>query len=166
LERNITAPRVSCGPDFNQVVLGSEGTLGVVTEVLVKIRPLPAVKKFGSLIFKDFETGIGFLREVAEKRCSPASIRLMDNNQFIFGQTMKPDNSFFENIVASFKKFMLTAIKGFDLTKLVVVTLLFEGDKTDVEQNEKQIFEIAKRHQGLSAGEAHGQRGYVSDFMA
>ena len=62
------------------------GTLGVVTEVIMKIRPLPPVKKYGSIVFPDFESGVGCLREVARRRCAPASIRLMDNEQFQFGK--------------------------------------------------------------------------------
>jgi alkyldihydroxyacetonephosphate synthase len=33
LEKNVMAPRISCGPDFNQIIMGSEGMLGVITEV-------------------------------------------------------------------------------------------------------------------------------------
>jgi alkyldihydroxyacetonephosphate synthase len=33
LEKNVMAPRISCGPDFNQIIMGSEGLLGVITEV-------------------------------------------------------------------------------------------------------------------------------------
>jgi len=67
LERNNISPRVSCGPDFNQIILGSEGTLEVVTEAIVKIRPLPAVKKCGSMVFPDFDSGIKYLREIANE---------------------------------------------------------------------------------------------------
>jgi alkyldihydroxyacetonephosphate synthase len=165
LERNISAPRVSCGPDFNQIILGSEGMFGVITEVVVKIRPLPKVKKYGSLVFEDFETGIKCLREIAKRRCQPASIRLMDNEQFNFGQALKLPTGIFGSFVEGLKKFLLTKIKGYDITKIAVATLLFEGDKEDVEKQEKLIYEIAERHSGLKAGETNGQKGYVSKIF-
>lgn len=162
LERNISAPRVSCGPDFNQIILGSEGTLGVVTEVLIKIRPLPPVKKYGSLIFPDFENGVKCMREIARRRCQPASIRLIDNEQFGFGQALKLDGGFFSHAMDKVKMFALTKIKGYDLKKLTVATLLFEGDKEDVDRQEKLIYEIAGRYSGFAAGASNGQKGYVS----
>jgi alkyldihydroxyacetonephosphate synthase len=162
LERNICAPRVSCGPDFNQIILGSEGTLGVITEVLIKVRPLPPVKKYGSLVFPDFESGVKCLREIAKKRCQPASIRLIDNEQFALGQALKMDGGFFSMIADELKEFALTKIKGYDLKKLTVATLLFEGDKEENEMKEKQIYEIAGRHSGFAAGAANGEKGYVS----
>jgi alkyldihydroxyacetonephosphate synthase len=163
LERNITAPRVSCGPDFNQIILGSEGSLGVITEVLVKVRPLPAVKRYGSIVFPDFESGIRCLREIAKKRCQPSSLRLLDNEQLKFGEYLKTvDDGFFTKSVTKFKKFILTAIKGYDLEKIAVATLVFEGDKNEVDENEKQIYGIAKKHGGLPAGGAHGESAYVS----
>lgn len=162
LERNISAPRVSCGPDFNQLILGSEGTLGIVTEVVVKVRPLPPVKKYGSLVFPDFESGIRCLREIAKKRCQPASIRLMDNEQFVFGQALKLDTGIFASFVDGLKNFLLTKVKGYDLTKVSVATLLFEGDKEEVDRQEKLIYEIADQYSGLKAGETNGQKGYVS----
>jgi alkyldihydroxyacetonephosphate synthase len=165
LERNISAPRVSCGPDFNQLILGSEGTLGIVTEVVVKVRPLPKCKKYGSLVFPDFDTGIRYLREIAKRRCQPASIRLMDNEQFLFGQALKLDTGLWASFVDGLKKFLLTKLKGYDLTKIAVVTLLFEGDKEDVERQESLIYEIAERHNGLKAGETNGQKGYVSSLF-
>lgn len=142
--------------------MGSEGTLGIVTEVTVKIRPLPAVKKYGSLVFPDFNTGIRCLREIAKKRCQPASIRLMDNEQFLFGQALKLDTGFFSSIFEGIKRFLLTKVKGYDLTKIAVATLLFEGDKEEVERQERLIYEIAHQHSGLKAGETNGQKGYVS----
>lgn len=45
----------------------SEGTLGVVTEVTIKIRPLPEYQKYGSVVFPNFERGVACLREVAKQ---------------------------------------------------------------------------------------------------
>ena len=36
-------PRVSAGPDFNQVIMGQEGNYGIITEVIIKVRPIPEV---------------------------------------------------------------------------------------------------------------------------
>ena len=60
-------------------------TLGVVTEVTIKIRPTPEVRKYGSIVFPDFANGVACLHEIARQRVAPASIRLMDNEQFQFG---------------------------------------------------------------------------------
>lgn len=85
VERNCQVPRISSGPDIHHFILGSEGTLGVITEVTLKVRPLPECQKYGSLIFPDFDSGVQFMREVAKQQLKPASVRLMDNEQFIFG---------------------------------------------------------------------------------
>lgn len=165
LERNISAPRVSCGPDFNQIIMGSEGTLGVVTEALIKVRPLPTIKRYGSLVFPNFECGVNCMREIAKRRCQPASIRLIDNEQFEFGQALKIDAGWFTHAVDKLKKVVLTKIKGFNLKEMVVATLLFEGDDEKVvNQQEDLIYEIAKKHSGLAAGASNGQKGYVSRF--
>ncbi|KAM7342135.1 alkyldihydroxyacetonephosphate synthase isoform 2-T2 [Cochliomyia hominivorax] len=165
LDRECTAPRVSCGPDFNHVIMGSEGTLGVITEVVLKVRPLPPIKRYNSLVFPDFESGVGFMREVAERRCQPASVRLMDNNQFIMGQSLKPVKGWREDIMDSFKKKYLTMVKGMDLTKICAATLLFEGESEDVERQESLIINIAKKHKGFSGGGQNGERGYIMTFV-
>lgn len=58
-------PRVSNGMDMNHVVMGSEGNMGLVTEVVIRTRPIPEVKIYESLIFHDYEIGIKFMRAVA-----------------------------------------------------------------------------------------------------
>lgn len=142
--------------------MGSEGTLGIVTEVTVKVRPLPAVKKYGSLVFPDFVSGVRCLREIARRRCQPASIRLMDNEQFLFGQALKLEHGVLTSFLEGIKRFLLTKVKGYDLKKISVATLLFEGDKEDVERQENLIYEIAHQYSGLKAGETNGEKGYVS----
>lgn len=43
LNQRSSAPRVSCGPSLQQLVLGSEGTLGIITQVTLKVKVLPEV---------------------------------------------------------------------------------------------------------------------------
>uniref|UniRef100_A0A8C9V3U7 Alkylglycerone-phosphate synthase n=1 Tax=Scleropages formosus TaxID=113540 RepID=A0A8C9V3U7_SCLFO len=166
IEKSCLGPRVSIGPDVHHFVLGSEGTLGVITEVTLKIRPIPAYRKYGSVVFPDFERGVACLREVARQRCAPASIRLMDNKQFHFGQALKPQvSSIFTSFLDGLKKFYITKVKGFDPQCLCVATLLFEGDRERVLWHEKQVYDIAAKFGGLAAGEDNGQRGYMLTFV-
>ncbi|KAH0621524.1 hypothetical protein JD844_022908 [Phrynosoma platyrhinos] len=142
------------------------GTLGVVTEVTIKIRPIPEYQKYGSVVFPNFERGVACLREVAKQRCAPASIRLMDNEQFQFGHALKPQvASIFTSLLDGLKKFYITKFKGFDPNLLCVATLLFEGDREKVLQHEKQVYDIAAKFGGLAAGEDNGQRGYMLTFV-
>lgn len=165
LERKCLAPRVSCGPDFNHIIMGSEGTLGVITEVVVKIHHVPKVKEYGSLIFPYFGLGVQCLREVAARRCQPSSIRLIDNDQFKFGQALKPESSFFSTIIEGMKKAYITKLKGFDLNKMCVATLVFEGDEADVKRQKKTIEQIAAKYGGIPAGSINGERGYLLTFV-
>lgn len=43
LNQRLAAPRVSSGPSLQQLVLGSEGTLGIITQVVLKVKTLPEV---------------------------------------------------------------------------------------------------------------------------
>ncbi|CAG5088473.1 Similar to ADPS: Alkyldihydroxyacetonephosphate synthase (Drosophila melanogaster) [Cotesia congregata] len=166
LERGAQVPRISSGPDFDHIILGSEGTLGVVTEVVFKVRPLPKIVKYGSVIFPNFESGVDAMREVARQRCQPSSIRLMDNEQFRFGQALRPDNGWTDKIMHAFKQAYVTKIKGFQWNDVCVATLLFEGyEANEVAAQEKKIYTIVKQFGGMAAGETNGERGYILTFV-
>lgn len=166
IEKSCQGPRMSTGPDIHHIILGSEGTLGVVTEATIKIRPIPEYQKYGSVAFPNFEQGVACLREIAKQRCAPASIRLMDNEQFQFGHALKPQvSSIFTSFLDGLKKFYITKFKGFDPNQISVATLLFEGDRERVLQHEKQVYGIAAKFGGLAAGEDNGQRGYLLTYV-
>jgi len=148
------------------MVLGSEGTLGVVTEAVLRLRPLTEMKKFGSIVFPDFESGVACMREVAKQRVAPASIRLVDNMQFQFSQVLKPAvHSKVEEIIDSAKKWYVTRYKGFDVNKMVAATLAFEGSVAEVELQQKRVYSIAAQYGGLQGGEENGRRGYFLTYM-
>jgi alkyldihydroxyacetonephosphate synthase len=89
----------------------------------------------------------------------------MDNEQFQFGQAMKQYTKLIDEFIDEIKKFLLTKVKGYDLNSVAVVTLVFEGEKEEVERQEKLIYEIANEHYGLNGGATNGQRGYVIKFF-
>lgn len=74
-------------PDLNQVAkikimfkicfFVPLGTLGVVTEVTIKIRPIPEYQKYGSVVFPNFEQGVACLREVARQVWRPSFLYIV-----------------------------------------------------------------------------------------
>lgn len=159
-------PRISGGPDCNHYVLGSEGNIGIITEAIVRVRPIPEVSRPGSILFYDYEDGLKFMHEVARSRNWPASCRLIDNTQFQFGQALKaaPDSKS-QEILDKIKKFYVVNVKGYDPQNMVVVTLMFEGSKKKVDAQEKMINEIAAKYKGMPAGEDNGKKGYLLTFL-
>lgn len=64
----MTASLLSVHTHANGVYVShSLGTLGVVTEVTMKIRPVPEYQKYGSVVFPNFQQGVACLREVARQ---------------------------------------------------------------------------------------------------
>ena len=71
-------PRSSTGPDLRQVFLGSEGTLGIVTEVTLKVFPLPEQRVFGSWAFPSMAAGLEAIRRFVRAGWRPPVVRLYD----------------------------------------------------------------------------------------
>ena len=98
-------PRMSAGPDFNHVIMGHEGNFGVVTDCIIRIREVPQVTEYGSIAFPNFELGIQFMEEMSKQTMYPSSLRLVDNTQFKFGQSLKPEEkSRMKKIIDEIKK--------------------------------------------------------------
>lgn len=58
------APGTAAGPKLLDVVVGSEGTLGVITSAMLKVSPAPADKVYGSWAFPSFAAGSGAMRRL------------------------------------------------------------------------------------------------------
>ena len=86
IARSEAAPRESIGIDPRRLMLGSEGTLGIITDAVVKIFPLPEVERYDAVLFPTFERGMAFLYDLARDGTLPASVRLVDNVQFQLSQ--------------------------------------------------------------------------------
>ena len=164
LVRASAAPRESLGGEPSRWLIGSEGRLGIVTRAVVKVFPKPEVRRFGSVLFHDLEAGFAFLRDVHRARALPASIRLMDNLQFQFGQAVKPRKSGLAAWKSALEKAYVTRLRGFDKDRMVACTLLFEGSREEVEAQERAVYRLAARHRGLRAGASNGERGYQLTF--
>jgi len=76
--RTRRTPRASAGPDLRQLFLGSEGTLGVVTEVTLSLRPLPEARRGQAFHYADLEAGLEPIRLLMREGWRPPVVRLYD----------------------------------------------------------------------------------------
>jgi alkyldihydroxyacetonephosphate synthase len=74
-------PRSAIGPNLREIFLGSEGTLGIVTEVTLRIHPLPERRELMSFALERFEDGLEAMRRVARVGWKPAVVRLYDASE-------------------------------------------------------------------------------------
>ncbi|MGO2931429.1 FAD-binding oxidoreductase [Microbacterium sp.] len=72
------APGTAAGPDLMRMFLGSEGILGVITELRLRVHRLPESRIHQGWTFPDFATGVDALRQVAQLGTGPTVIRLSD----------------------------------------------------------------------------------------
>lgn len=72
------APMSAAGPDLRQLVLGSEGAFGIITSVVVRIRPRPTERHFEGWRFESFDAGLAAVRRLAQDGPLPTVLRLSD----------------------------------------------------------------------------------------
>nr|WP_239124091.1 FAD-binding oxidoreductase [Rhizocola hellebori] len=72
------APASAAGPDLRQLFLGSEGTLGIITSVTVRLRPLPPETTYHGWSFPTFDEGLDAVRALAQDGPLPTVLRLSD----------------------------------------------------------------------------------------
>ena len=75
------APRAAVGPDLNQLFVGSEGTLGVITGARLRVHPLPAAEVRRAFGFASFEEGLDACRRIMHRGATPAVVRLYDDTE-------------------------------------------------------------------------------------
>ena len=93
--RTRETPRAAAGPDLRQILMGSEGTLGVVTEVTFSLRPLPETRRPLVFHYPSLADAVDPLRRVLRAGHRPPVARLYDaaESQRNFGDWCPEDRA-------------------------------------------------------------------------
>ncbi|GAA1946492.1 FAD-binding oxidoreductase [Microbacterium deminutum] len=127
------APASAAGPDLRELFLGSEGAFGVLTEVTVRVRPLPGATGYAAWTFPDFGSGAEALREATQRGIRPTVLRLSDATET-----------------------RVNAALGGHLTRLrgCLAVATFDGaDDREVEAARSQLDAVFAAHGGTPRGE-------------
>jgi alkyldihydroxyacetonephosphate synthase len=79
--RTLETPHSAAGPALRELVVGSEGVLGVIPEVTVRVRPAPRQQRYEAWIAESFEAGAEIVRALAQGPGLPDVIRVSDEEE-------------------------------------------------------------------------------------
>jgi alkyldihydroxyacetonephosphate synthase len=79
--RTRETPHTAAGPALRELILGSEGMLGAITDVAVRVRPAPEHRRYEGWATADFESGADVVRELAQEGVAPDVVRLSDRDE-------------------------------------------------------------------------------------
>ncbi|WP_246142750.1 FAD-binding oxidoreductase [Nocardioides rubriscoriae] len=133
-----SSPANAAGPDLRQLVLGSEGAFGVITEVTVRVRRLPAVKVYEGWRWPSFDAGADAMRTLAQAGVLPTVLRLSDEHETAINLA-KPD-----------------AI-GSDSAPGCLMITGYEGDAAAVEARRAAVTAVLEGLGGVGLGTEPGQ---------
>ena len=163
------------GTDLNQIFLGSEGTLGLMTKVTLRIYPQPQAMAFRGFRFRNLKTGMEAVRRMIQSGMRPAVMRLYDElDSFILFSFKKNGKgpkmpALLGSVQGILKNQSLQAALALPqtfqtLTKMipggVVLILMHEGHERIIAEEQKIAMEIATSLGGSDLGEEPGKHWY------
>jgi len=161
-------PAAAAGPDLVQVIAGSEGALGVITEAVLRVSPLPEVRDLGGYLLPSFEAGVAAAREVMQAGLRPAVLRLSDEAETEATLAMRAPAEGLAALKERLGRWYLSR-KGLALARAAIMILGFEGAAADVRYQGAAARAILKRNGafalGRSAGEAWRRGRYEAPYL-
>ena len=149
-------PKCSNGIDVNHLCIGSEGTLGVITEATMRVHPRPESRVVPAYLFPQFEAGVQAMRECVRRECTPSMVRLSDPDKTALSLAFKPPSSRISNVVSKiFKRYLRS--KGFNLPHACMMLTAFEGPSAEVARRLRHVSAIYRKFGGVSLGAGAGK---------
>ena len=147
-------PRAAVGPDLNQLFVGSEGTLGVITGARLKVHRTPPTQKRAAYAFESFAAANDACRRIVHRGARPAVLRVYDNIESDRTYKTGPDDHL-----------LLVLDEGDQLIVDATMTVVAEECK-DAKLADVAFVEQWLGHRNdTSALQALISRGYVVDTM-
>ena len=160
----IETPRVpasAAGPDIRQILVGSEGTMGVITAVNLRLRKAPASKSYVGVLFRSFEDGIETMRTMIQNDAVPNVVRLSNPSETAASLALARRDSapLIERVGTWFLK-----KRGYLDSKGSLLILGFEGSHKWVRFEQKRAIANCKQFHGFPLGERVGRAWYKERF--
>jgi alkyldihydroxyacetonephosphate synthase len=150
-------PASAAGPDLRQLVLGSEGRLGILTEACIRISLIPEHEEFHAVFFPDFINGIEAIRHILSSGLSLSMLRLSTAKETATTLALAGH----ENLIGALER--LLAIRGLGKDKCMLL-LGFCGKNNLLRAIRGEALDITSKSGGVHVGKAFGEQWVKSRF--
>ncbi len=152
-------PASAAGPELRRLLVGSEGTLGVIDELALRVRPAPRERVYEGVFFTDFAAGVEALRALAQQRACPDVARLSDEAETRMSLALAGVGGMKGRLGR-----LYLGLRGYREGCLAIFG--FEGEPEEVAARRKRALALAHRGGGLAVGRSPGEAWLRSRFSA
>lgn len=166
-------PSSSSGPSVREMIIGSEGRLGVITEVSMNVHRLAEHKEIQAYFFPDYASGLKAAEEICHSDASPVMVRVSDANEtrFSMANSSGGKSTVSKYVNKAVEKVMVA--KGWDLNEICLSFIGFEGSAVNVRFQKGLVAKIVRKWGGMGVGKGPGSMydekkfdiPYIRDFL-
>jgi alkyldihydroxyacetonephosphate synthase len=150
-------PASAAGPDLRQLVLGSEGRLGILTEATVRLTPIPEKEAFHAIFFPGWAEALTAARRLAQAGLPLAMVRMStppetETTLALAGHRLA---------ITAFERLLAVLGPGGEKCMLIVG---FAGSAALVEAARKEALALARKARGVHVGQTFGRAWHKNRF--
>jgi alkyldihydroxyacetonephosphate synthase len=146
----VVAPASAAGPALRELVVGSEGALGVITQATLDIAPAPAERRYEGWFVPDFETGIDVMRSLVQDGAAPAVARLSDEEETRLALAQSGDAGVTRRLAGSY-------LRARGVAEGCLIICGWEGSPESVATRRGHGVALLRRAGAVSLGQAPGR---------
>ncbi len=169
-------PSTSTGPSVREMIIGSEGRLGIVTEVTIQVHPLPEHRDVIAYMFPTWDKALLCMHAVARSEAHPTFTRISDAAETSFSlstqkaptTTLKKASAFGQEKLWDFLR-----LRGWNTDQMCLSYVCYEGSAKHNAREKKIVKDLVAKHGGIVLGGSPGalydqkkfDTPYLRDFL-
>ncbi|MEJ1231411.1 MAG: FAD-binding protein [Galbitalea sp.] len=143
-------------PSVREMILGSEGRLGIVTEAWVQVHRVPAKRDVYAYFFPNFDTGLKAMQEISESDATPTITRVSDNMETRFSLATSKASHGITKFVSGTVLPAIFRSKGWNLDEICLSFIGYEGSAAHAKRQKKLVDRIVRKYNGMGGRQGPG----------
>ncbi|MHB1064386.1 MAG: FAD-binding oxidoreductase [Georgenia sp.] len=165
-------PSTSTGPSVREMILGSEGRLGVITEAWVSVHRVPENREIIAYLYPNWTAALAAMHDISASDAAPSVTRVSDAAETAFSFAAQKKSKGISGKVSK-GLFALLERRGWDLGAVCLSYVGFEGGADHVRRTKAEVGRIVRKHGGIKLGTGPGalydqkkfDTPYIRDFL-